>query len=110
MQAADAYVRPFILRGVPSLFRDLRPLYADPAKAAALQQLFEGYQAALEAGQGLPPLAGQAQQNGSSSASGQGGMLSAMRAVAAVASALQGQCPAGMTQPAAPHHWPAMPP
>lgn len=37
MVAADSYVRRFISRGIPSLFSDLKPLYADSTKAAALQ-------------------------------------------------------------------------
>ncbi|WIA19181.1 hypothetical protein OEZ85_003826 [Tetradesmus obliquus] len=54
--AADSYVRRYLLRGIPSLFSDLKPLYADSAKAAALQQLFEGYAAALRSSGSLPGL------------------------------------------------------
>eukprot|EP00883_Tetradesmus_obliquus_P003971 jgi/Sobl393_1/14285/SZX72387.1 len=54
--AADSYVRRYLLRGIPSLFSDLKPLYADSAKAAALQQLFEGYAAALRSSGSLPAL------------------------------------------------------
>lgn len=62
--AADAYVRRFISRGIPSLFSDLKPLYADTTKAAALQELFEGYAAALRTTGSMPPL-----QQGASSSS-----------------------------------------
>lgn len=107
--AIGAYVRPYLVRGVPSLFSgevvedleecgayicyqqiahilfqasqclhlhkmetppiifppppfpihsltDLRPLFADPAKSAALDALFEGLEASLVEGRGLPPL------------------------------------------------------
>jgi tetratricopeptide (TPR) repeat protein len=57
--AAEAYVRRPLERGVPSLFSDLRPLYADVSKAEALGKLMEGLRAAVEAGGGggrLPPL------------------------------------------------------
>eukprot|EP00887_Chlorella_sp_A99_P007802 scaffold20.g7802.t1 len=53
--AADAYVRRPLSKGVPSLFSDLRPLYADPAKAAALAALFARLEAALAAGGEFPP-------------------------------------------------------
>lgn len=56
MSAVDRYVRRFLLRGIPSLFSDLKPLYADSSKAAALQALFEGYAAALQNTGSLPPL------------------------------------------------------
>lgn len=56
VSAADAYVRRFIDRGIPSLFSDLKPLYADTTKAAALQELFEGYAAALRTTGSMPPL------------------------------------------------------
>jgi tetratricopeptide (TPR) repeat protein len=66
--AADGYVRRFISRGIPSLFSDLKPLYADPAKAAALQSLFEGYAAHLRQQGTMPPL-----KQGSSSGSSANG-------------------------------------
>jgi peptide alpha-N-acetyltransferase len=84
LAAADSYVRRYLLRGIPSLFSDLKPLYADSAKAAALQQLFDGYAASLRSSGSLPavmrqtessngPLQQQQQQqaNGSSSSSGE---------------------------------------
>jgi peptide alpha-N-acetyltransferase len=55
-----------LLRGIPSLFSDLKPLYRSSSKAAALGQLFEGYAASLKASGTLPPLqdggSGQEQQ------------------------------------------------
>lgn len=56
MAAADAYVRRFLQKGIPSLFTDLKSLYADSAKAAALEQLFERLLAALSADKAFPPL------------------------------------------------------
>lgn len=56
--AADSYVRRYLLRGIPSLFSDLKPLYASSAKAALLGQLFERHAASLQASNALPPLAG----------------------------------------------------
>ncbi|KAL1565087.1 N-alpha-acetyltransferase 16, NatA auxiliary subunit [Salvia divinorum] len=37
--AAENYVRPFLTKGVPSLFTDLSPLYDHPGKADSLEQL-----------------------------------------------------------------------
>jgi N-alpha-acetyltransferase 15/16, NatA auxiliary subunit len=66
--AADAYVRRFLERGIPSLFTDLKPLYQDAAKAAALGELFERLAAALSDTGRLPELgdaaAAQASQEG----------------------------------------------
>mmetsp|Transcript_2029 Transcript_2029/g.3159 ORF Transcript_2029/g.3159 Transcript_2029/m.3159 type:complete len:899 (+) Transcript_2029:210-2906(+) len=56
LAAADRYVRGYIRKGIPSLFMDLRPLYRDSSKAAAIGDLFESYRSALTAGKGLPPL------------------------------------------------------
>ncbi|XP_039124680.1 N-terminal acetyltransferase A complex auxiliary subunit NAA15 [Dioscorea cayenensis subsp. rotundata] len=39
-EAADSYVRPLLLKGVPSLFSDLSPLYDQPEKANILEKLF----------------------------------------------------------------------
>lgn len=38
-EAADAYIRPLLTKGVPSLFSDLCPLYAHPGKADIIEQL-----------------------------------------------------------------------
>jgi len=40
--AAEQYVQRYVNKGIPSLFADLKPLYADADKAAALGRLFEG--------------------------------------------------------------------
>ncbi|KAJ7522001.1 hypothetical protein O6H91_19G078300 [Diphasiastrum complanatum] len=37
--AVDVYVRPFLRKGVPSLFTDLRPLYKHPGKADIIDEL-----------------------------------------------------------------------
>ncbi|KAL8465775.1 hypothetical protein ACS0TY_035031 [Phlomoides rotata] len=37
--AAESYIRPFLTKGVPSLFSDLSPLYDHPGKADILEQL-----------------------------------------------------------------------
>ena len=55
LAAADAFCRRYVVRGIPSLFSAVRPLYADPAKAAALGKLMESYEAALRSGGALPP-------------------------------------------------------
>jgi peptide alpha-N-acetyltransferase len=70
--AADTYVRRFIDRGIPSLFSDLKPLYADPAKAQALQTLFERYAAALRKTGSMPPLSHGAAASSSSSKAANG--------------------------------------
>eukprot|EP01023_Acetabularia_acetabulum_P015627 TRINITY_DN17634_c0_g1_i4.p1 TRINITY_DN17634_c0_g1~~TRINITY_DN17634_c0_g1_i4.p1 ORF type:complete len:865 (-),score=147.57 TRINITY_DN17634_c0_g1_i4:456-3050(-) len=55
-QAADFYVRRFIVKGIPSLFRDLKPLYEDNSKAEILGDLFRYYLKCLEENGKLPPL------------------------------------------------------
>eukprot|EP01090_Pellita_catalonica_P014628 TRINITY_DN3777_c0_g2_i1.p1 TRINITY_DN3777_c0_g2~~TRINITY_DN3777_c0_g2_i1.p1 ORF type:complete len:865 (+),score=188.51 TRINITY_DN3777_c0_g2_i1:21-2615(+) len=40
----DEFVRPRIARGKPSLFKELKPLYSDPAKAATVEKLFHSYE------------------------------------------------------------------
>lgn len=44
----DAYVRRFLRKGIPSLFSDVKSLYADTSKAEQLGRLFEGYRECLE--------------------------------------------------------------
>lgn len=52
----DAYVRPFLRRGVPSLFSDIKTLYTDRTKAEAAGRLFENYKESLLSAVGaLPP-------------------------------------------------------
>lgn len=48
VQRCDAYVRPFLKRGVPSLFSDMKTLYVNQSKAAVIGTLFESYLAGLE--------------------------------------------------------------
>lgn len=55
----DAYVRPLVVKGVPSTFSDVKPLYADAAKVAAIARLFALYTAALDATGDLPPPVGE---------------------------------------------------
>jgi len=43
VEAARVYTKKFLLKGIPSLFSDLKPLYKDASKAKALETLFEGY-------------------------------------------------------------------
>ena len=57
-RAADSYARRFIQNGIPSLFSDLKPLYADADKRAALESLVLGYLQALQADGVLPPAPG----------------------------------------------------
>jgi N-alpha-acetyltransferase 15/16, NatA auxiliary subunit len=52
----DRYMRPALRRGVPSLFSDLKPLYAIPSKANAIFTLFSSYALGLKSGHSrLPP-------------------------------------------------------
>lgn len=39
----DTYLRAWLRRGIPSLFRDLSSLYADPAKVKVISELIDGY-------------------------------------------------------------------
>lgn len=47
-KAADSYIRPFLTKGVPSLFSDLRPLYDHPGKADILQELILEIEASFQ--------------------------------------------------------------
>jgi N-alpha-acetyltransferase 15/16, NatA auxiliary subunit len=54
---ADRYIRPFLRRGAPSLFADLKALYVDTSKVDALFTLLESYtKRALVSPPTLPPL------------------------------------------------------
>lgn len=44
----DAYVRPFLRKGIPALFSDVKPLYADSSKVAVFGSLFETFREMLE--------------------------------------------------------------
>lgn len=52
----DAYVRPFLRRGIPSLFSDLKPMYTNSTKIVAFAELFESFKCSLEEHRRLPPL------------------------------------------------------
>lgn len=54
--AADAYVRRFVQKGIPSLFTNLKSLYSDAAKATALGELFDRMLASVETDKTLPAL------------------------------------------------------
>lgn len=62
----DTYVRSFLRRGVPSLFSDIKPLYANASKGAALGVLFEGYRKCLENADSsrLPPVLAMPSEDG----------------------------------------------
>ena len=47
--AADSFVRRYLSKGIPSLFIEMKPLYADPAKARALGEVMARIEAALAA-------------------------------------------------------------
>jgi len=47
--AAKTYLLPPLRKGVPSLFADIKPLYADASKAAALGDIFGDWLSTLEA-------------------------------------------------------------
>lgn len=56
LKRLDKYVRPFLRRGIPSLFSDLKSLYADPLKVQAIATLFESYLAGMTSeSHRLPP-------------------------------------------------------
>lgn len=44
----DEYVRPFVRKGVPSLFSNVKSLYANRSKADAAGQLFESFLSSLD--------------------------------------------------------------
>lgn len=47
-KAADSYIRPFLTKGVPSLFSDLRPLYDHTGKADILEELILEIEASFQ--------------------------------------------------------------
>ncbi len=57
MAATNAYVRRFLVKGVPSLFSDLKPLYNQPGKAELLEGLFERLLQSLKDTGSFPALA-----------------------------------------------------
>ncbi|KAG0593029.1 hypothetical protein M758_1G292200 [Ceratodon purpureus] len=52
--AVSLYVRPFLKKGVPSLFTDLRPLYSDPGKVEILEEVFLGVLSSLQTSKTFP--------------------------------------------------------
>jgi peptide alpha-N-acetyltransferase len=54
LAAVQQYVHRYLVKGIPSLFSDLKPLYQDAAKAAALGQLFERLRDSCQANGHLP--------------------------------------------------------
>lgn len=57
--AVDRYMRRYLLRGIPSLFADLKPLYKDPAKVQIIEALIESYSASLRTSGSFPTAAGE---------------------------------------------------
>jgi len=53
-QACTTYMLPPLRKGVPSLFADLKPMYAVPAKAKALGEILEEWLSCLESDGKLP--------------------------------------------------------
>ena len=51
----DAYLRKYMRKGVPNLFRDVQPLYADAAKAAVFDRLVAQYLEQLPAHRRFAP-------------------------------------------------------
>ena len=52
-KAFGAYVKPFLRKGVPSLFSDIKPLYKDPAKVQLMGDLMNENLALLRSAQKL---------------------------------------------------------
>eukprot|EP00180_Rhodochaete_pulchella_P003806 Plantae.Rhodophyta-Rhodochaete_pulchella.ctg689.p1 GENE.Plantae.Rhodophyta-Rhodochaete_pulchella.ctg689~~Plantae.Rhodophyta-Rhodochaete_pulchella.ctg689.p1 ORF type:complete len:898 (-),score=168.67 Plantae.Rhodophyta-Rhodochaete_pulchella.ctg689:1252-3945(-) len=55
MRRLDEYVRMFLVKGIPSLFSDLQPLYSNESKVAAIGDLFEAFEKSLMESGVLPP-------------------------------------------------------
>lgn len=70
---ADRYVRPFLRRGAPSLFSDLKALYTTPSKADAMFSLFIRYAESMQLSPPtLPPLLPMPTAAGNGSAAAEG--------------------------------------
>ncbi|XP_073292059.1 N-terminal acetyltransferase A complex auxiliary subunit NAA15-like [Primulina huaijiensis] len=52
--AAGHYIRPFLSKGIPSLFSDLSPLYDHPGKADILEKLFLEVEHSIKTTGGFP--------------------------------------------------------
>ncbi|KAL9254197.1 N-terminal acetyltransferase A complex auxiliary subunit NAA15-like protein [Drosera capensis] len=51
---ADNYIRPLLIKGVPSLFSDLSPLYEQPGKADILERLILDLEQSMRKTEGFP--------------------------------------------------------
>jgi peptide alpha-N-acetyltransferase len=60
--ALDKYVRPWLKKGIPSLFQSLKDLYNKKQNVELIQRLFESYEKTLRAESRLPPVVNQQQQ------------------------------------------------
>ena len=54
LSAVDGYVRPWLTKGIPSLFKSLQQLYVQKEKADLIGTLFESYEESLRKAQRLP--------------------------------------------------------
>jgi peptide alpha-N-acetyltransferase len=52
--AVSLYIRPFLKKGVPSLFTDLRPLYSHPGKVEILEEVFLEVLSSYQASKAFP--------------------------------------------------------
>ena len=55
-RAVDVYVRPWLKKGIPSLFQSLKNLYKKRGNVALIGDLFESYERALKKDSKLPPI------------------------------------------------------
>lgn len=53
--AVNKFVRRYIAKGIPSLFSELKPLYANAEKAAALDRIFSGIESSLSGTENVHP-------------------------------------------------------
>ncbi|XP_058074694.1 N-terminal acetyltransferase A complex auxiliary subunit NAA15 isoform X2 [Magnolia sinica] len=53
-EAADSYIRPLLIKGVPSLFSDLSPLYDLPGKADILEKMILELEESIRTTGGFP--------------------------------------------------------
>ena len=56
VHAVDLYVRPFLKKGIPSLFQSLRDLYEKKQNVKLIEDLFETYETSLRSDMKLPPV------------------------------------------------------
>lgn len=53
-RAADSYIRPFLTKGIPSLFSDLLPIYNNPEKSDILEDIFLEIESSLKISGSVP--------------------------------------------------------